>query len=121
MKLARLAVQVARPLLVKNFRATPRASAAIRASVSSGHFEAVDATAAAIIAPDVQTVVVDAPTVVGVARNAAAVDAQASASNAVPADLALPVTIAGIKVEAIAPAPRAARNSFPRCSKPVRR
>jgi hypothetical protein len=57
---------------------------------------------------------------VAVVRNAAAeADARASASSAVPAGQAVRVMIAGIR-EAIIPALRAARNSFPKCSRLVR-
>jgi hypothetical protein len=79
----------------------------------------VDVIAAVIIAVAVQKAVEDAPTVVVAARNAAAEDARASASSAVPAGQVVRVMIAGTR-EGITPALRAARNSFPKCSRLVR-
>jgi hypothetical protein len=76
--------------------------------------------AAAIIAAAVQTAAEDAPTIVVAVQNAAAeADAPASASSAVPAVQAVRVMIAATR-EAITPALRAARNSFPKCSRLVR-
>jgi hypothetical protein len=96
--------------------------AAILASVSSAPSAAADVIAAAIIAVAVQTPVVDAPiVVVAVPNAAAAVDAPASASSAVPADQAVRVMIAGTReAMGITPALRAARNSFLKCSRLVR-
>ena len=121
-KPALLAAQAAHPRLAKNFRASPRASAAIRASVSSAPSAAVDVIAAAIIAVAVPTAAEDAPIVVAAVRNAAAAaDARASGSSAVPAVQAVRVMIAGTReAMGITPALRAARNSFPKCSRLVR-
>jgi hypothetical protein len=118
-KLALLAAPPAHPRLAKNFRASPRALAAILANVSSAPSAAVHAIAAEIIAAAVQTVVEDAPTIVAAVPNAAAVDARASALSAVQAGQAVRVMIAGTRV-VITPALRAVRNSFPKCSRLVR-
>jgi hypothetical protein len=82
----------------------------------------VDAIAAATIAVAVQTAVEVAPTIVVAAPNAAVeADAPASASSVVPADQAARVMIADTReAMAITPALRAARNSFPKCSRLVR-
>jgi len=66
--------------------------------------------------------VADAPTIVVAAPNAAVeADAPASASSAVPADQAVLVMTAGTReAMGITPALRAARNSFPKCSRLVR-
>jgi hypothetical protein len=111
------------PLLAKISRVTPPASAAIPAPVSSAR-SAVDVIAAEVAVP---TVVADVPTVVVIAAQievqievqivAQTVAARAARdSNAVPA---VPVAHAMIAAIAI-PARRAVRNSFPKCSKPVR-
>jgi hypothetical protein len=110
---------VAHPLLAKIFLATPHALAAIRVPVSSGRSVAADATVAAIIAAAVPIAVVDAQTAVAVARNAVAAAVLDKDLSAVPAAPVARVTIADIRVD-ITPVHRAARNLFPRCSRPVR-
>lgn len=105
----------------EEFPRTPLALAAIRASASSdlSAVAVAGGIAAAIIAADVRTAVVDAPTIVADARNApTAVAVPASASNAAPADPAARAMIADM--EAITPALRAARNLFPKCLRLVR-
>jgi hypothetical protein len=79
----------------------------------------VDVIAAATIAAVALTIAVAVPTAVVAARSAVA-DVPASASNAVPADQAALAMIVATRVEAITPAPRVARSSFPKCSRPVR-
>jgi len=77
-----------------------------------------NAIAAATIAAAVaRTVAVDAPTAVEVARNTAAADVPGSVLNAVPADPAVRATIAAMAITLARPA---ARNSSPKCSRPVR-
>src|SRR5882724_2243140 len=92
-------------------RVIPHASAAIPALAFSGPSAAAvaDATVAAIIAA---VIVVDAP------ASLLAADAPVDVSNAAPAVPAAPGTIAVIRADA--PGPRAARNSFPRCSRPAK-
>src|SRR5580704_10781013 len=84
-------------------RVIPLASAEIRDHVSNVPSGAVDVTVAATIAA---AIVVDAPA-------PPAADVQADASNAGPAVLAAPATIAATRVDV--PARRAGRNSFPKC------
>src|SRR6266446_3472551 len=97
---------VAQRLLVKTFRATPRASAATPVRASSGHIAAVDATADAMAVADalIGTAAVDAPIV------ADAPEADLVSNAAVPA---VQDTIAATR-EAV-PAPRDARSLFRKC------